>query len=232
MFIKPKLVVTQQEKINSMLKRCEELRKEGENGNDGSMKASKWMDQFIDAAQEQNSTILEVYQNHADVKYGKQIIETEDVGFFHTHILNVEHHLDYERLDFKDWNLEEFKDKKNIVASYPDMFNKRLPFSYGVCDSIEQFKNYEFEDYVSYEDDDDYSTTGFKLYDLLNDSEDGFAVFFYKIEKEPGEGGWRWHKWGPYIGKHDVQHEYLADEDLSDIGQEFVYVFHLYQFRD
>ena len=67
--------------------------------------------------------------------------------------------------------------------------------------------------------------------DLLNDSEDGFAVFFYKIEKEPGEGGWRWHKWGPYIGKHDVQHEYLADEDLSDIGQEFVYIFHLYQFR-
>ena len=61
MFIKPKLVVTQQEKINSMLKRCEELRKEGENGDECSMKASKWMDQFIDAAQEQDSTILEVY---------------------------------------------------------------------------------------------------------------------------------------------------------------------------
>lgn len=40
-------------------------------------------------------------------------------------------------------------------------------------------------------------------------------------EEEPESGGWRWHKWGLYIGRHEPQHEYLYDETKIDK----VYVF-------
>lgn len=29
---------------------------------------------------------------------------------------------------------------------------------------------------------------------------------------QPSEGGWRWHKWGPYVGDKHPEHEYLHDE--------------------
>ena len=29
-------------------------------------------------------------------------------------------------------------------------------------------------------------------------------------------GGWRWHKWGEYIGKHNPQYEYLDHESGID----------------
>ena len=70
------------------------------------------------------------------------------------------------------------------------------------------------------------------LFEVLSASERKYALFFTKIHQEPGEGGWRWHKWGPYIGKHDIQCEYLADEDLSDIDQKYVVVFHIFEFKD
>lgn len=41
-----------------------------------------------------------------------------------------------------------------------------------------------------------------------------FAVFFTWIRKseEPESGGWRWHKWGEYLGVHEPTTEYLYDE--------------------
>lgn len=41
---------------------------------------------------------------------------------------------------------------------------------------------------------------------------------------QPAEGGWRWHKWGEYIGTHLPLHEYLYDE--KNIDQ--VLVYHVY----
>ena len=32
--------------------------------------------------------------------------------------------------------------------------------------------------------------------------------------KEPADGGWRWHKWGEYIGKQEPQCEYIHDEPI------------------
>lgn len=45
-----------------------------------------------------------------------------------------------------------------------------------------------------------------------------------RAEQSP-TGGWRWHKWGPYIGKHEPQYEYLYDEK----GIEKVFVYHIYE---
>jgi hypothetical protein len=44
-------------------------------------------------------------------------------------------------------------------------------------------------------------------------------------ENQPSSGGWRWHKWGKYIGTQDPQCEYLYDE--NDIDE--VFVFHIYE---
>jgi hypothetical protein len=52
------------------------------------------------------------------------------------------------------------------------------------------------------------------------------CVFFVHIVKDPANrgrgGGWRWHKWGTYIGDGDPQWEYLDDEEGFDDG---VYTF-------
>lgn len=45
-----------------------------------------------------------------------------------------------------------------------------------------------------------------------------------KKSEQPSEGGWRWHKWGEYIGTQTPTTEYLFDEPLV----EEVWVFHFY----
>lgn len=54
-----------------------------------------------------------------------------------------------------------------------------------------------------------------------------FAVCFTRIDRaeQDAQGGWRWHKWGPYIGNQRPTAEYLYDE--PDI--ETVYTFHVYE---
>jgi hypothetical protein len=68
------------------------------------------------------------------------------------------------------------------------------PTSFYVCDSPEQF----IERYGK----------------VLEKDERIFAVFFtpmLKSEQSP-EGGWRWHKWGEYVGDGEPTTEYLYDE--------------------
>jgi hypothetical protein len=78
--------------------------------------------------------------------------------------------------------------------------------SYGVCDSLEQLKAKCPE---------------------LSDPNRKFVVTLSEVRKDeqPREGGWRWHKWGDYIGEHEIKHEYLADEE----GIDRVFCFHIYE---
>lgn len=66
----------------------------------------------------------------------------------------------------------------------------------------------------------------------LGAREEKFCVFVTHIAKDPSNagrgGGWRWHKWGPYIGTSNPTTEYLDDEAEFNDG---VYVFHIYQLR-
>jgi len=54
-------------------------------------------------------------------------------------------------------------------------------------------------------------------------------VTFVKIEKvtQSARGGWRWHKWGPYIGNQNPQAEHIYDESEIDT----VYTFHIYELK-
>lgn len=80
---------------------------------------------------------------------------------------------------------------------------------YGVCDTIDQILEY---------------------YDFENDSRK-FAIFLTAIYKEdqPEEYGFRFSKWGPYIGtKELIGADYIYDEPNVDM----VYVWEVLEIKD
>lgn len=77
---------------------------------------------------------------------------------------------------------------------------------YGVCDNYQQI---------------------LVRYPELQAEDRTFVVFMTRVThaEQPDSGGWRWHKWGEYIGTHELQHEYLYDEK----GIEEVFCYHIYE---
>lgn len=66
-----------------------------------------------------------------------------------------------------------------------------------------------------------------KYADLLNNPDKNYVIGLSTVKREnqSPEGGWRWHKWGEYIGTQNPQHEYLYDDTHIDV----VYCFHIYE---
>jgi len=83
------------------------------------------------------------------------------------------------------------------------------PFPRGVCDNYKQIIERD-KDVIA----------------CVN-SDEHFIIVLCKISKkdQPTDGGWRWHKWGKYIGDQNPMCEYIADEPEID----FVYVYNLYK---
>lgn len=92
----------------------------------------------------------------------------------------------------------------------PEGFTRRIgmPSEYGVCDSVEQF---------------------LAMTPHLADDPEAYFVAMVELRREhqSESGGWRWHKWGPYIGTQKREHEYLYDEKHIDV----VYTFHVYRLK-
>lgn len=90
--------------------------------------------------------------------------------------------------------------------------------SYGVCDSPEQLLEL------------------FPIIDALENRYFCIAMTQMLRSEQAPEGGWRWHKWGGYVGVHEPQNEYLYDEipqyrsDGKSIDE--VWVFHIYELRE
>ena len=63
----------------------------------------------------------------------------------------------------------------------------------------------------------------------LRERPEKYFVSFVEIRRadQPRDGGWRWHKWGEYIGDKAPQAEYLHDE--PDI--ERVFTFSVYEVK-
>lgn len=107
---------------------------------------------------------------------------------------------------------QEFEELRSL--SFDDrygIFPNHEKSTYGVADNIEQIKEY----YRSEIDDPD------KKYMI------SVTPVGQDKENRGKGGGWRWHKWGPYIGKLEPQCEYLDDEDFGDDFQH-VLTFQLY----
>ena len=86
---------------------------------------------------------------------------------------------------------------------------------YGVADNASQIMDY-------YD----------KLYNEHSDYMDNhkFVILLTPIfrEDQPEYGGWRWHKWGPYLGVHNIKCEYLYNEK----GIDYVYAFKILEVEE
>lgn len=92
-----------------------------------------------------------------------------------------------------------------LKNEWPEFKNKDFN-SFGVCDNYKQI---------------------IESCPELTKSNRKFIISITPVEKskQPAEGGWRWHKWGPYIGTQKPKFEYLHDEPAI----EKVFVYHIYE---
>ena len=112
-------------------------------------------------------------------------------------------------LTYED-NYEAMVKEWHISANGNLKFPVDMLEQYGVADNIEQIKAY-YKEWI--------------------EKSDWFIAItkVYQDKENAGKGGgWRWHKWGDYIGKLDPQHEYLDDEDFGDDWQGYVLCYHIY----
>ena len=113
-----------------------------------------------------------------------------------------------ENLDDCNYNESKLKEGKSAIQLYAK--GKYVP-QYGVADNIEQIKQFYKKQ--------------------IKSKTEKFAISVtpvYQDKEHKGKGGgWRWHKWGQYIGKLDPQCEYLDDEEFGD-DFEYVLCFTLY----
>lgn len=107
-----------------------------------------------------------------------------------------------EILYFKEFE-KQTKEWEDFDMTEPCQFS-----AYGVCDDYRQV---------------------LALFPELQSSERKFVMSITEIrkDKEHSPGGWRWHKWGRYIGTQCPQAEYIADEPTI----EKVYVYHVYELQ-
>lgn len=129
---------------------------------------------------------------------------------------------------------------KNVTLTYADSTCSWLSKGIYLCRHFNfemEFRDQNFDlDYPTFESD-----PNFNCYGVCDDSDQlmkalpqevtegpkDYVISLHVIHKglEPEKHGWRWHKWGPYIGIHEPQCEYIADEPVI----EKVFVYHIYQ---
>lgn len=105
--------------------------------------------------------------------------------------------------------------------------------AYGVSDNATQvFKHlrHALETYLTKDSTHSFFIRGKRLYKFFTDNPNAvYLIRFYPVfNHHDGKiGGWRWHKWGPYLGKHTPKCEYLDEEKNID----YVLLWHLYPLK-
>jgi len=108
------------------------------------------------------------------------------------------HHFSFDRV-LKE-NHYKLKDWPELQSPSGDEF----PY-YGVCDNYDQILS--------------------KCPDIIaNDKQYVISLTAVLKDEQSSSGGWRWHKWGEYIGNYNPQHEYIFDEE--DIEKVYCYTIH------
>lgn len=112
------------------------------------------------------------------------------------------------KLDYR-FNFDNYLEDKGVgYASWYDQDNEYSFTPYGVCDGYEQILG---------------------KYPQIVESKDQYVVSLTKVQKigQPVNNGWRWCKWGEYIGIQEPNREYIYDE--PDIEE--VYVYEIYKIK-
>lgn len=117
--------------------------------------------------------------------------ERLDQGVYLTH-MNFNHELRAAGLLLTEYPFNDWGSGKEYDPSAPD--------DYGVCDNYHQVTA--------------------KWHKQLDVPDRKFVISLTEIRKDQQspEGGWRWHKWGSYIGTEEPKCEYLYDEpEIQDV---------------
>lgn len=140
------------------------------------------------------------------------------------------------RTDFKGcyWtnlNPENLIDHASAYETYKHWPTSSL--AYSVSDNATQVFNHlqhALETYLTKDSSYPFFIQGKRLYKFLITNPDAI----YMLECHPvfnhhdgTSNGWRWHKWGPYLGKHTPKCEYLDEEKNID----YVLLWHLYPLK-
>ena len=106
-------------------------------------------------------------------------------------------------------NLAQFLD---VAKEYDNRWNCCVDpnkSTYGVADNVEQIKAF-------YKEEVEHPENRYVI---------GLSYVFQEKSNAGKGGGWRWHKWGPYIGELKPEYEYLDDEDFGPDFAGYVIVF-------
>lgn len=138
--------------------------------------------------------------------------DSKDLDITGIYMSDLNGHYDIEGLT----NFNEV-DEFELIDKY-----KFFPMS-GVSDNASQVKNYLnkiINIYLNGTSKDEYFFEGQGLFNLIkNEPNYQFILLLTPIinnHDKSSWGGWRWHKWGEYIGKHNPQYEYLNHETEID----------------
>lgn len=123
--------------------------------------------------------------------------------------LNFEHSIE-QYTDFKSVDSYERLGKDGLPKKYEqgssmtDYFDNTLEV-YGIADNVEQIK---------------------QMYQQQINSDNPIVISITEINKDdqPSEDGWRWEKWGKYIGNQNSQSQYIYDE--PEIESVYVFTVH------
>lgn len=104
--------------------------------------------------------------------------------------------------DLKPWKEIENLSKEELIKLKNTFTNKYYFNGNGVCDNLEQVYN---------------------RFKWLIDQKEEYCIILTPILKkhQPKNGGWRWEKWGEYIGNQKSKADYLYDE--PDIDQVLIF---------
>lgn len=107
-------------------------------------------------------------------------------------------------IQISHWNPKYEISGVRIKDEYPEIDGYEIS-PYGVADNVDQV---------------------LALHDFEGDPRKYFiSIVEIRKDQQPDYGGWRWHKWGEYIGTREPQREYLYDEPEIDS----VITYHIYE---
>lgn len=115
----------------------------------------------------------------------------------------------------------EYTDEINLITKQHQVYNSKTYWN-----TLNSIPRDRIHDYRNYDNNAWYYGVADNLeqiVDLYNKNEYGWfkgnhVILCRKVTKDPDRpcSGWRWHKWGDYIGTQNPQCEYLNDEPLID----------------
>lgn len=160
--------------------------------------------------------ISEIDVNHpfwVDKKYKPSTTKT----YFGIRIEPGLYHSNRMKVFLQECTSHEFVDSYSMFSSFGSILTAK---EQEVMIEKNDYTHYSTHPLGSYGVADNYTQVLARYASVLMHPEYDLVFEYRPVRKadQPEEGGWRWHKWGEYIGTHQPSQEYLYDEkDIDEL---------------